>query len=307
MRRSLGSDIKLLNSTNEIVLSHSGKQLRPIIALLFAKACSNGSLSEDTYKSAAAVELLHNATLLHDDVADDSAVRRGVPTVMSLLGPSAAVLLGDYWLVKCIDNILALDNEPMRVIRTVAKTLSDLAEGELLQLQKASSCDTDFNDYIRIIYNKTASLFEASAVCGALSVSAPDEMTEAAKSYAYNLGLAFQIKDDIFDYLGSDSLGKPVGIDIKEQKITMPLLGALDNVSAEKALEIRAMVKSVGDKPELVDEIRNFVKSNGGIEAAVKVLNDYIDKAVKSLAPIPDCREKDLLTSLARFVGDRNK
>lgn len=307
MRRSLGSDIGLLNSTNEAVLSHSGKQLRPILTILVARACSGGSSTSDTLKCAAAVELLHNATLLHDDVADNSSVRRGAPTVMSLLGPSAAVLLGDYWLIKCIDNILAVDREPMMVVRTVAKTLSDLAEGELLQLEKASSCDTDFSDYKRIIYSKTASLFEASAVCGAISVDASDVLTQAVKTYACNLGMAFQVKDDIFDYFGSDSLGKPVGVDLKEQKITMPLLGALDAATADEAARIRALVKTISEHPENAAEVVAFVKSNNGIQAATGVLNGFIAAAVSALAPIPDCIEKECLVELARFVGERNK
>ena len=289
MRRSLGSDIGLLNSTNQTVLSHSGKQLRPILTILVARACSGGASTGDTLKCAAAVELLHNATLLHDDVADNSSVRRGAPTVMSILGPSAAVLLGDYWLIKCIDNILAVDREPMEVVRAVAKTLSDLAEGELLQLQKASSCDTNLSDYKRIIYSKTASLFEASAICGAISVNASDVLAQAVKTYAYNLGMAFQVKDDIFDYLGSDSLGKPVGVDLKEQKITMPLLGALAAVSEEESARIRSLVKTIYEKPENAAEVVDFVKRNGGIQAANKVLNDFIAAAVSALAPVPDC------------------
>ena len=160
---SLASDIELLNQTNRSILSHSGKQLRPILALLSARACSaDGRASEATVRYAAAAELMHNATLLHDDVADDSDQRRGVPTIRSLMGPTVSVLLGDYWLVKAMDLILGDHEADSKVIRIFSKTLSDLAEGELLQLQKAQSGDTVEEDYLRIIYSKTASLFAAS-------------------------------------------------------------------------------------------------------------------------------------------------
>ena len=191
---ALLSDIALLNSTNESILSHSGKQMRPMLALLIARACSAGQVSDSTISFAAASELLHNATLLHDDVADGSMKRRGVPTIMSLMGPSVSVLVGDYWLVKAMDLIMDADEgNGSGVMRIFSKTLKDLAAGEMLQLQKAQNGDTDENDYLRIIYNKTASLFEAACVSAAISVDACPEYEQAAKSYAVALGLAFQI------------------------------------------------------------------------------------------------------------------
>ena len=231
MGKSLSSDIALLDKTNKSVLAHSGKQIRPVLCLLAARACSGGFVTEDTLLYASAVELLHNATLLHDDVADDSPMRRGVPTVMSLLGGRASVLLGDYWLVKGMENILASANSSAKVIRIFAATLSDLAEGELLQLQKADTGDTLEQDYYKIIYNKTSSLFVAAATSGAMSVGASEEKMKAVRTYAKCLGQAFQIKDDIFDYLDNQQTGKPAGLDLKERKITLPLLGALKNVS----------------------------------------------------------------------------
>ena len=192
MNTSLASDIELLDKTNQRVLAHSGKQVRPVLALLTAKACSGGFVTEETIHFAAAAELIHNATLLHDDVADNSPVRRGEPTVMSLLGGRASVLLGDYWLVKGIESVLSVNTFSGKVIRIFSNTLSDLAEGELLQLPKADPCDTPESDYYRIIYNKTASLFVASANTAAISVSASDEKRKAAKLYAECLGIAFQ-------------------------------------------------------------------------------------------------------------------
>ena len=305
---SLESDIDLLNQTNRSILAHSGKQLRPILALLAARACSGeGHSSEATVRYAAAAELMHNATLLHDDVADDSDQRRGVPTIRSLMGPTVSVLLGDYWLVKAMDLILGSHEADSLVIRIFSKTLSDLAEGELLQLQKAQSGDTTEADYLRIIYSKTASLFEASCVSAALSVGASDEAVEAMRAYAVALGRAFQIKDDLLDYDGTESVGKPLGVDILEQKMTMPLLGALVNAGAEEDKRVRALVRDIVGHPEHRDEIVAFVKANGGMEYASGRLDFYVKEAVEALSVLPESYERELLEKLAHFTARRDK
>ena len=305
IRTSLGSDIDLLNKTNAAILSNNGKQLRPMVSLLVARACSGGRCTEDSIRFAAASELLHNATLLHDDVVDGSDKRRGMPTVMSLLGGPASVLIGDFWLVKAIKCILASPTHSEEVTRIFAKTLSDLAEGEMLQLQKASACDTTREDYIRIIYSKTASLFEASVLSGALSADAPEEWTAALAGYARNLGIAFQIQDDILDYAGGEDLGKPVGIDLREQKITLPLLCALDSVSEEAASAVRAKVGRISDEPELAADVQRFVREHDGVDKARAEMGNYIDEAVFCLEELPQTEEKSYLANLARFVGDR--
>lgn len=302
---ALKSDIALLNSTNDTILSHSGKQMRPLLALLLARACSGGKSTEATIRYAAAAELLHNATLLHDDVADDSEQRRGVPTIMSLMGPAVSVLVGDYWLVKAMELILGQGEGDTRVIRIFSKTLSDLAEGEMLQLQKAQNGDTDQDDYLRIIYNKTASLFEAACLSAAVSVKAPAEYVKAAKDYSVALGLAFQIKDDILDYDGTESVGKPLGVDILEQKITMPLLGAMANAGEAEEERVRALVKDIVGHPEHRDEIVAFVKQNGGLDYAAQVLDKYVDEAVEALEVFPESYEKDCLKALAYFTAKR--
>ena len=302
---SLKSDIGLLNATNDSILSNSGKQLRPMLALLMAKACSGGKVTEDGVKYAAASELLHNATLLHDDVADQSEKRRGVPTIMSLMGPSVSVLVGDYWLVKAMELILDAGDDSARVMRIFAKTLSDLAEGEMLQLQKAQKGDTDEDDYLRIIYNKTASLFEAACVSAAISAGADEEMIKSAKDYAVALGLAFQIKDDILDYAGTDAVGKPLGADILEQKMTMPLLGALSNVDEQTGAGIREKIAAIVSHPEYRDDIVRFVKENDGLEYAVSRLNSYVELAVEALGMFPKSEAKDSLIELAHFTADR--
>lgn len=304
---ALESDIDLLNSTNASILSNSGKQLRPLMALLFARACAGGKANEATVRYAAAAELLHNATLLHDDVADDSDRRRGVPTIRSLMGPSVSVLLGDYWLVRAVDLILQECSTDVRVIKIFSKTLSDLAEGEMLQLQKAQSGDTGMEDYLRIVYSKTASLFEAACVSAAVSVSAPEAFEKAARDYAVALGVAFQIKDDILDYDGTESVGKPLGVDVLEQKITIPLIGAMLNAGQEEEARVRALVKDIVGHPGHKDEIVSFVKENGGLDYAVAELDKYVRKAVQALAPLPASYEKSALEELAYFTAKRAK
>ena len=278
--------------------------MRPLLALLMARACSGNGITEATVRYAAAAELLHNATLLHDDVADNSAQRRGVPTIMSLMGPSVSVLVGDYWLVKAMELILGTSDSDHRVIKIFSKTLSDLAEGEMLQLQKAQRGDTGIDDYLRIIYNKTASLFEAACVSAAISVGSSAEFERAAKEYAVALGLAFQIKDDILDYAGTETVGKPLGVDILEQKMTMPLLGAYSNAPYEEE-RIRALVRDIADHPEYRDEIVAFVKNNGGLEYAVEQLDRYVAQAVEALSVFPMSRERELLEELAYFTAKR--
>lgn len=308
MTDSLESDIELLNMTNSKILSHSGKQLRPLIALLMARACSCGKgTTEASIRYAAASELLHNATLLHDDVADGSDMRRGVPTVNSLMGPSVSVLVGDFWLVKAMELVLGDSREDIRVVGIFSKTLGDLAKGEMLQLQKATSGDTGMDDYRRIIYCKTASLFEAACRSAAVSVGASDEYEKAAVDYAVALGLAFQVKDDILDYDGGESVGKPLGVDITEQKMTAPLLGAFLQVSDDEEARVRSLVRDIVSHPEYKDEIISFVKSNGGLEAASRILDDFVGQAVDALGVFPDSFEKDTLAQLAHFVADRNR
>lgn len=306
MADSLSSDIDILESTNSDLLSHSGKQLRPVLALLVARACG-GKATEDSVSYAAASELLHNATLLHDDVADGSVKRRGRPTVMSLLGPSVSVLIGDFWLVKAMDSIFSASRSSSDVIRIFSKTLGDLAEGEMLQLQKSGTGDTDEKDYLRIIYNKTASLFEATAVSAAISVEADESLVEAMRKYSVALGLAFQIRDDMFDYSAGDDFGKPVGIDLDERKITLPLLGALASVGEEEAREVRDKVIHIHENPVYKEEVRDFVFAHGGMEYSRKVLDSYVSKAIEALSVLPDSREKDYLAELAEFTGKREK
>ena len=226
-----------------------------------------------------------------------------------ILDGRACAVLGNLhdWLVKAMELILGEHEADSKVIRIFSKTLSDLAEGELLQLQKAQSGDTTEEDYTRIIYNKTASLFEASCVSAALSVGASDQTVDAMRSYAVALGRAFQIKDDILDYDGTESVGKPLGVDILEQKMTMPLLGALVNAGPQEDMRIRALVRDIVGHPEHRDEIVAFVKTNGGMEYASERLDFYVNQAVDALAVLSESFEKELLVKLARYTASREK
>ncbi len=307
MDEILKSDIALLDSTNRSLREHSGKMMRPMLALLVAGAA--GTPTEATIRYAAASELLHNATLLHDDVVDGATERRGLPTVASLLGGSAAVLIGDFWLVQCLQLVLKGNRpETNRVLRIFADTLGHLAKGEMLQMQKATDADTTEEDYLRIIYGKTASLFESAAKTAALSVGADETVVDKMADFARTLGIAFQIKDDIFDYYTENAaIGKPVGIDLREQKITQPLLCALENASPDQQKGIREMVKNIPDHPEYVREITAFVKEKNGVALAQEKMDFYVSKAISCLDILPESKEKLYLAKLADFVGKRNK
>ncbi len=302
---TLDTDIDLLNKTNQSILDSPGKMIRPVLALLVAKAC--GVLSDDTIRFAVAAELIHNASLLHDDVADNSASRRGKPTVMALLGGKASVLLGDFWLVKAVDKLINAERNKVEVLSLFSQTLLDLAEGEMLQLEKAQKCDTQIEDYFRIIYDKTASLFVSTAEAAAISVGASAVKIEAVKAYAKHMGIAFQIKDDILDYAGDKSLGKPLGQDLQEAKITMPLFAAFEQAGQYKEKEYRDKLSQILDKPEYQAEIVQFVLDNKGIELAEQALNRELDKAKASLSLLEDTEAKEALLFLVDFMISRNK
>ena len=299
---SLRSGVTLLDATNKNLLENGGKMLRPLLSLLMARAC--GTLTRESLNYAAATELLHNATLLHDDVVDDSAERRGRPTVYSMLGKGPSVLIGDFWLVRAIDRILASEKHCLEVTGLFARTLSDLAEGEIRQMEKAADGTTTEADYLRIINVKTASLFRTACVSAAISVDAPEEVVEAAGRYGESLGLAFQIQDDILDYEGGE-IGKPVGVDLREQKITLPLLGALAALDSAEAERVRGMVARIGDHPEYVAEVDGIVRSHGGLEYARRRMAGFVRAAVEALGALRASREREILEELARYCASR--
>lgn len=306
LENALRTDVSLLEATNRGLRENPGKMMRPSLAILTADAL--GQVNDDTIRFAAAAELLHNATLLHDDVVDGASERRGLPTVASILTPQASVLIGDFWLVRAVHTVLGANKYSERVTRIFSATLSHLAEGELLQMEKAMKGDTSQADYERIIYCKTASLFEASALTAAISVEALENEIRAMGDFARLLGLAFQVKDDWMDYAStSEGLGKPVGIDLKEQKITQPLLCALESASKEEAEDIRHKVTVIAEHPELAKDVQDFVKSRGGIEKSALKVDEFIEKAIAQLDFLPAGEPKDRLIAIAKYVGERGK
>ena len=302
VRESLQSDIPMLNSVNDTLLSNAGKRLRPMLLLLVAKAL--GGINRESLCFAAATEMIHNATLFHDDVVDESPTRRGKPSLSSIVGPSAAVLIGDFWLSRAVDLIVGTRHQS-EAIQQFSGVLSRLAEGEMLQMQKVLDNDTSEDDYFRIINCKTASLFEAACRLGAYSVDAAPGLVEAAGRYGAALGSAFQIRDDIFDYQQGE-IGKPVGIDLKEQKITLPLLGAMLHAPGQEEA-IRAKVRDIPEHPEYCDGIHSFVLENGGIEYASARLDSFIEEAISALDAFPASAPKDMLVELARYNAFRNR
>ena len=304
LARSLHSDVALLGDINEGILANSGKMLRPMLTLLAARACNGGIICEESRRYAAAVEILHNATLLHDDVADAAATRRGTPTVVSRWGATPAVLVGDFWLARAVT--LLMDSSNLKwTIAAFGRTLTNLAEGEMLQQQKAFSADTTVEDYLRIIYCKTASLFETACQAGARSAGADEAGIDALSRYGRAIGMAFQIRDDILDYDGGEQTGKPHGIDLEEQKITLPLLGALN--SSPREAEIRAMIRDIPAHPEYTSEINAFVHENGGVERAGESLEGFVKEAVDALSGLPSSKDREILEELSYQLSKRER
>ena len=288
---SLSSRIDILNKVNRYMVERSGKQLRPMLCLLAARLCAD-SCTPASIRCAVASEIIHTATLMHDDVADKSDIRRGFPTGSAMLSPPAAVLVGDFWLSRGVASVL--DAGDSEIFRYFTVCLGELAEGEMFQIEKAESLDTVLEDYIYIVSHKTSSLFRAAMKSGARSVGASDEAVAAVDAFALHLGQAFQMRDDILDYSPSLSIGKPTGQDVRERKITLPLIGAFENAGAAARAAVVADIEA-----DRFDGILQFVVEHGGIEYAQQVLEKETALAVDSLAVFPDIPAKVLLCRLA--------
>ena len=304
---ALASRSSFLNKINAYLLDTSGKQLRPLLALVTAKACS-GSINQKAIVCAAVSELIHTATLLHDDVVDSSDYRRGKLTVRRLFSSGASLLLGDYWLTKAI-HLLITYACPYEVIGAYSKAIEELAEGEIIQMELADSLAATEDDYMQVIKRKTASLFIASVKGPAIVSGAPEEVVSSMEQYAYWLGCSFQIRDDILDYHSSDETGKDSDSDIMERKITMPLLCAMRN-SPEEEGRIRRRMRDITCDPSKVDqdravaaEIREFVLTHGGLDSARTVLRNYVYKAQDCLSVLAPSRSRDSLMAVAAYVG----
>lgn len=298
---SLRSNVGLVDLVTRYIVRQKGKKIRPLLVLLSAKVC--GGINDRSYRGAVLVELLHTATLVHDDVVDNADKRRGLWSINKVFKNKVAVLMGDYLLSKGL--LIAMEGKDFDFLEVITNTVKRMSEGELLQIQKTRKLDIDEKTYFRVISDKTASLIETCCTIGAMSASTNPEFISAMKIFGQNLGIAFQIRDDILDYEGSLSVfGKRTGGDIKEKKITLPLIYSLNNVSATKAADIRKIIKNGKDKSN-IDAVINFVKENKGIDYALEKARTCSQTAKDALAKLPDSQSKIALEALVEFVVER--
>lgn len=301
-RKSMRSNVMLLDKITSYIVRRKGKQMRPLFVFLSAGAA--GGITESTYRGASLIELLHTATLVHDDVVDDAHYRRGFFSVNALWKNKIAVLVGDFLLSRGL--LLSLDNNDFDLLKIVSNAVKEMSEGELLQMEKARRLDITEDVYYEIIRQKTASLITACCRVGAASAGADPEVIDKLTRFGENVGMAFQIKDDLFDY-GTFEIGKPTGIDIKEKKMTLPLIYALNQVGRSERNRIKNMIKRSADEPKYVSEVIDFVKVSGGIKYATDVMSNFHNQANELLASLPDTPYRTSLEQLVQFTIDRTK
>lgn len=299
---SMLSKVPLLNRITYYIVRRKGKQMRPMFVFLVAKMVSNGGFDERTYRGASVVELIHTATLVHDDVVDDSNRRRGFFSINALWKNKIAVLVGDYLLSKGL--LLSIDNEDFDLLKLISIAVREMSEGELLQIEKARKLDITEEVYFEIIRQKTATLIAACCGIGAASVGANNETVQQMRKFGEYIGIAFQIKDDLFDYT-EDKIGKPTGIDIKEQKMTLPLIYTLNTCSPKEKSWLINSVKKHNKNKKRVKEVIAFVKDNGGLEYTTAKMHDYKNKALAILDNFPDSEYKDSLLQMIDYVVER--
>ena len=300
-KQSMESKVGLVDLIARYILRQKGKKIRPLLVLLSAKVA--GGINDRTYRGAVLVELLHTATLVHDDVVDNADKRRGFWSINAIFKNKVAVLMGDYLLSRGL--MIAVEGKDYDFLNVITNTVKRMSEGELLQIQKTRKLNIDEETYFKVISDKTASLLETCCQIGALSATDDKEQNEAMRNFGTNLGIAFQIRDDILDYDGAFSLiGKPVGGDIKEKKITLPLIYSLNQVDKEEAKIIKKLIKD-GNKKENIEKVIEFVRKNNGIQYASETAANYSMKAKESLKKFPDSPSKMALESLVDFVISR--
>lgn len=301
-RAAMKSNVWLLDRVTQYILKHKGKQIRPILVLLAARLL--GEVSDTTYRGAALVELLHTATLVHDDVVDDAETRRGVFSIKALWKNKVGVLLGDYLLSRGL--LLALDAKDYDLLHTVSDAVRRMAEGELSQLEHSRRLDTTEAIYFQIISDKTASLIAACLACGAISVTDDETTVARLRHVGETLGLAFQIRDDLFDY-GDVDVGKPLGNDVQERKLTLPLIYALDQAAPREAKAIRKLVKRRKKTRADVDRVVRFVYDNGGVAYARARMEALAAEAIGDLLTFPESEARTALLGLAKFIVARKR
>ena len=301
-KEAMQTQVPLLNRVMGYIIHRKGKQMRPMFVFLTAKMVSGGNFNERTYRGAAIIELIHTATLVHDDVVDDSNRRRGFFSINALWKNKIAVLVGDYLLSKGM--LLSIENEDFDILKIVSNAIKEMSEGELLQIEKARRLDITESVYYEIIRQKTASLIASCTAIGAASVGAKPEIIEKMRLFGETIGLAFQIKDDLFDYT-EDKIGKPTGIDIKEQKMTLPLIYVLNNANETDKKWLINSVKNHNKNKKRVREVIAFVKENGGIEYTISQMQKQRQKALQILDEFPDSEYKEALINMINYVVER--
>lgn len=301
-KNSMKSHVPLLDKITYYIVQRKGKQIRPIFVFLSAKIW--GQIGPSTYNAASLIELLHTATLVHDDVVDEAYERRGFFSINALWKNKIAVLVGDYLLSRGL--LLALDNDEFDILKIVSNAVKEMSEGELLQIEKARRLDIKEDIYFDIIRQKTASLISSACGAGTASVTNDKTIIDKMKLFGETIGIAFQIKDDLFDY-GSTSIGKPRGIDIKEKKMTLPLIFALSKAEKSEKRKIINSIKKNSTKPDVIKKVIQFVKDKGGLEYSEGIMNQYKDKAMAMLAEFPESESRTSMQDLVNYVIDRKK
>jgi len=301
--RTMKSEIPLLKIILNYIFRRKGKQMRPLLVFLSARL--NGIIGEPTFVAATFIELLHTASLVHDDVVDDASERRGALSINALWNSKIAVLVGDYMLSSGL--LISIEKNRFDMLEIVSEAVKSMTEGELLQLQKARKLNIKEEDYIKIIKSKTAALLSACTACGAKSVTDDPEVIQLMKDFGENVGIAFQIRDDLLDYQGNGLTGKAHGNDIKERKITMPLIHVLEQSQNSIKKHILGIVRKKKKTRQEITEVINFVYENGGIEYTELKMNQYRDKALAILDSYPDSEVKDSLKAFVHYTTARDK
>jgi octaprenyl-diphosphate synthase len=300
-RASMKTRVMLLDRIMNYIVKRKGKQMRPMFVFLTAGTC--GKITESTYRGAALIELLHTATLVHDDVVDDASHRRGFFSVNALWKNKIAVLVGDFLLSRGL--ILSVEHKEFDLLSIVTDAVRQMSEGELLQMEKSRQLDISEEIYLQIIRQKTASLISSCCAVGASSAGVANGQVERMKLFGEKIGMAFQIKDDLFDY-GDDEIGKPLGIDIKEKKMTLPLIHALSKANWLEKRKIISIVRNDSSEPAKVKEVIAFVKQSGGIAYAMDRMNRFHREALELLEDIPPSDYKESLKQLVQFTIERS-
>lgn len=302
-RDSMKSNIPLLNIITNYLLRRKGKQIRPMFVFLTAGLC--GDITPSSYNAASLIELLHSASLIHDDVVDESYERRGFFSINALWKSKVSVLLGDYLLAKGL--LLSVKEKEHELLRLVSDAVREMSEGELMQIQKSRKLNITKEEYFEIIRKKTAALIAACTACGAWSASQDNELTEKFRVFGEKVGMAFQIKDDLFDYQQKGFIGKPTGNDIKEKKFTLPLIHALEVCPEKERKHIIRIIRMHNNNASKVQEVIAFARSYEGLEYSEKLMLDYRDEAIGILAEMPDNQHSKSLQDLVNYVVVRKK